>query len=381
MCMQAFFELFQIAAGRRSRLSDSPSAAEWNELLDIAGRQSVVGVLFEAVKSLPKEQWPPKDIVLKWTMTAETIVKQNERTTAVCGKLTERLGKDGFSVCILKGQANHVYYDRLKSGFGMLRTCGDVDAWIKPRKPMPHPVRHIIGYLEDKQLIESLCHLHAEVKPIGSVPVEIHFRPSFFNAPWRDRRFQRLFGDDCFETCNIDNSAEITKLRTDYDVIFQMNHIYRHLIDEGVGLRQVFDYYVLLKAYNKESLITRSLMSREELRRHIRSCGMSRFSAALMYVLQVVFGIDETEMICRPSECDGQFLLDEIMAAGNFGHHDKRMAAIVVRKGHLSYQLQKAWRRFVRNIRFITYYPEEVVCEPFARIAHFLWRKYRLYRV
>lgn len=360
-------------------MSDAPSAREWSELFDIARRQAVTGVLFEAVSRLPKEQWAPKDIVLKWTVTTEQIRKQNEKTTAVCGKLTERLNKDGFDVCILKGQANHVYYDRFRKGSGNLRTCGDVDAWIKPQEKMRHPVRYIIEYFERKQLIQSLCHLHAEITPSGNVPIEIHFRPSFLNAPWRDRRFQRLFAGDCLETGTVDDT-NITKLRVDYDLIFQMNHIYRHLIDEGVGLRQVLDYYMLLKAYNEEKITSESLMSREYIRQHIYSCGMRRFSAALMYVLQVVFGMDESEMLCCPSENDGQFLLDEIVAAGNFGHYDTRMASIVVRKGKLSYQLQKARRRFMRNIRFLTYYPEEVICEPFARIAHFLWRKYKLYR-
>lgn len=360
-------------------MSDAPSAREWSELFDIARRQAVTGVLFEAVSRLPKEQWAPKDIVLKWTVTTEQIRKQNEKTTAVCGKLTERLNKDGFDVCILKGQANHVHYDRFRKGSGNLRTCGDVDAWIKPQEKMRHPVRYIIEYFERKQLIQSLCHLHAEITPSGNVPIEIHFRPSFLNAPWRDRRFQRLFAGDCLETGTVDDT-NITKLRVDYDLIFQMNHIYRHLIDEGVGLRQVLDYYMLLKAYNEEKITSESLMSREYIRQHIYSCGMRRFSAALMYVLQVVFGMDESEMLCCPSENDGQFLLDEIVAAGNFGHYDTRMASIVVRKGKLSYQLQKARRRFMRNIRFLTCYPEEVICEPFARIAHFLWRKYKLYR-
>ena len=72
--------------------------------------------------------------------------------------------------------------------------------------------------------------------------------------------------------------------------------------------------------------------------------------------------------------------MEEIMAAGNFGHYDERMKTLAVKKGKLSYQLQKALRRFKRNLRFLTSYPGEVICEPIARVEHFLWRKYRLYR-
>lgn len=73
-------------------------------------------------------------------------------------------------------------------------------------------------------------------------------------------------------------------------------------------------------------------------------------------------------------------IMEEMMAAGNFGHYDERMKTLAVNKGKLSYQLQKALRRFKRNLRFLTSYPEEVICEPFARIYHFIWRKLALYR-
>lgn len=72
--------------------------------------------------------------------------------------------------------------------------------------------------------------------------------------------------------------------------------------------------------------------------------------------------------------------MEEMMAAGNFGHYDERMKTLAVKKGKLSYQLQKARRRFKRNLRFLTSYPEEVICEPLARIYHFIWRKLALYR-
>ena len=112
----------------------------------------------------------------------------------------------------------------------------------------------------------------------------------------------------------------------------------------------------------------------------ISSCGMKRFATALMFVLKDIFHVGNDELICGISEKDGLFLLNEIMMAGNFGHYDIRMNDIEVRKGKLSFQLQRASRRFMRNLRFLSSYPEEVICEPFARVYHFVWRKFGLYR-
>lgn len=382
MILQDFCSLLQIATGKQTHLSHVLSDEEWKNIYNLAKKQALLGIAFEGVKKLPQGQWPTGDIVLNWTMTTEAIKRRNMRTTDACLHLTKELAKEGFDVCILKGQANHIYYDRLGSeqSLGMLRVCGDMDAWIWPKEKVKHPIRSIIDYYKQKSILMSLCHLHAEVKAVGGVPIEIHFRPSFLNSPWRNRCFQKLFQTAKFENVEIDKCGIVKKLRVDYDLIFQMNHIYRHLLDEGVGMRQVLDFYVLLKEYNKEQNEQTELMNRSEIMLHIRTCGMRCFASALMFVLQDMFEISNDELLCAASEKHGTFLLDEMMAAGNFGHYDERMKTLEVRKGKLSYQLQKAQRRFKRNLRFLTSYPEEVICEPFARVYHFVWRKFGLYR-
>ena len=383
MILQDFCLLLQSAIGKQVVLPHPLTDDEWKAVFLLAKKQALSGIVFEGVKRLPKEQWPKADIVLEWTMISQSIKRRNLKTTDVCLSLTKGLEKDGFEVCILKGQANHVYYDALglEESLGQLRNCGDIDAWIWPKEKVAHPMKSIIEYCKCRNILLSLCHLHAEVKPIQGVPVEIHFRPSFLNAPWRDRAFQRLFRSAVFEEAEVDGMGMVKKLRVDYDLIFQMNHIYRHLLDEGVGMRQVLDFYVLLKEYNKEISGQSDLMKRKEVMTQISVCGMNRFASALMYVLQEMFGMEDNELLCAPSKKHGTFLLGEMMAAGNFGHYDARMKTLEVKKGKLSYQLQKAQRRFGRNLRFLTSYPEEVMCEPIARVWHFAWRKFGLYRI
>lgn len=380
-----FFQLLQVAIGHREQLSEIPTAETWSRLFDISRKQALQGIAFYGVQQLPREQWPSSEFVLKWMAVEEYIKKINLKTTAVCLKLTERLEKDGFSSCILKGQANHIYYDHVSANnvLGSLRVPGDVDVWVRPASVVKHPVKTVIEYFERKELVESLCYLHAEVRNIDGVPVEIHFRPSFMNAPWNNCRFLRLFEDErsnCIEPVVVNDESTMHKLRTDYDVIFQLNHIYRHLIDEGVGLRQVLDYYMLLKAYHDEMLLRPLLMNKTMVFEHICRCGMKRFASALMYVLQTVFVMPDSLLLCKPSSKDGAFLLYEIMRSGNFGHFDTRMQDLEVKKGKTSYQVKRAVRRFSRNFRFIASYPSEVICEPIVRIIHFAWRKFKMYR-
>lgn len=373
MVDQLFFELLQVAVGNKSQLSRIPLPQEWNQLFAMTQKQSLTGIAFYAIQRLPPEQWPHKSIVLQWTVIAQSIKQRNILTTQVCQKLCAQYAEDGFASCILKGQANHRYYG---DEFSNLRICGDIDVWLTPiNKHCKHPVASVIRYLQQTTGIESLCYLHAEVKPINGVPVEVHLRSSFMNAPIRNHRFLKLFNfADCVCQEQVDDTL-LFVLKKDYDVIFQMNHLYRHLIDEGVGLRQVLDYYMLLQSWNNEKVWTT-----EKIMAQVIRLGMARFASALMYVLQEVFGMSNELLLCSPSEKDGRFLLEEMMLAGNFGHSDPRMASLTVKKGKLSYQTKRAWRRVSRNFRFISSYPEEVICEPFARIAHLWWRKFSLWK-
>lgn len=370
-----FFELLQVALGRRGQLSSAPDEAMWRTLFDMAKRQALQGVAFVGVQRLPKEQWPWGGMVMQWMAAAEQVRKRNMKATEVCDRLQTVLRRDGFSPCILKGQANHAYYPQ---ELATMRVCGDVDVWAMPADASPHPVRRTLCYLQRKGLVVSLCWLHAEAKPMDGVPVEVHFHPSFMNTPWLNRRFLSVFKmEECTETAVIDGSVPVRKMRPDYDLVFQLNHVFRHLLDEGVGLRQVLDYYMLLGAYRERR---GDLMGREEIMHLVKRCGMARFASALMYVLGEVFAMPREWMLCEPSAKHGAFLLDEMMRAGNFGHYDERLAALQVRRGKTSYQVRHALRRMRRGMRFYGSYPSEAVFEPVARMAHFLWRRFRLYR-
>ena len=183
-----------------------------------------------------------------------------------------------------------------------------------------------------------------------------------------------MFGnmEDCIEEKKIDG-VTLPVLKWEYDVVFQLCHIYRHLLDEGVGLRQVIDYYYLLKSDGK--------CKKEQILHQVERLGMKRFAGALMYVLREVLAISEEYLLCSASEKDGKFLLSEIMMAGNFGHSDPRMTQLQFEKGKTSFQVKRAWRRVKRNFRFLTTYPSEVIWEPIARYEHFCWRKFKLWRV
>lgn len=368
-----FVELLQISLGTRDCLSRMPSAPEWEGILEEAQRQAVVGVLVSGIEKLPDEHRPPKMLLLQWIGVCQQIEAQNSITTKTCIKVCQRLDNDGFNAYVLKGQSNYRYYPaEMKNR----RSCGDVDVWVVPKSDCKHPVKEVVEYVDANYNMDVLCWLHNGFTDESGVPVEVHFRPSFMSEPCKNRRFQKHFGNILSRrTVSELEGAEIPCMKVDEDVIYQMNHIFRHLIDEGVGLRQVVDYFYLLKTWNEEHK-----RSKEETMKIVSWLGMKKFAGALMFVLKELLGMSEEFLLCPASDKDGQFLMNEIIMSGNFGHNDPRMGAIASDGSYLKRRSSQAWRRLKRNMRFLTSYPGEVIWEPIVRVEHFVWKKLKLWR-
>ena len=167
------------------------------------------------------------------------------------------------------------------------------------------------------------------------------------------------------------------------NVVYQMCHLFNHYFHEGIGLRQLMDYYYTLKIWHndleeKKELESRGMlieghgtlvMSKEEVMSILRSFGMAKFSGAVMYVLHKVFAMPSLYYICQPNEKEGKKLLAEIMQGGNFGQYDNRDAAL--KKGGM---MKHGIWKLKRVMRLVRSYPEEALWEPVFRAYHLIWR-------
>ena len=170
---------------------------------------------------------------------------------------------------------------------------------------------------------------------------------------------------------------------TSVNVVFQMAHMYKHYIDGGLGLRHLMDYYYALRVWHNDVMECKDLqsqgmwceglgnhvMSNEEVMSVIRSFGMTKFAAAVMYVLHKVFDMSSHYYICEPNEKEGKKLLADIMNIGNFGHYNSNKPNMYQHR--LKYHIWKFKRMFI----FAISYPEEALCEPVFRVWRKVWRK------
>ena len=112
------------------------------------------------------------------------------------------------------------------------------------------------------------------------------------------------------------------------------------------------------------------VMSKDEVMAVIRSVGMAKFAAAVMFVLHEVFAISSHYYICAPNEKEGKKLLEEIMKGGNFGQYDERGEELK-NGGMVKHGLWK----LKRVMKLVRSYPEEALWDPVFRVWHLGWRK------
>lgn len=362
---QQFFELLRVAIGTQKKLSRPPSSEEWKLIFEMAKKQSLVGVCFAGVQKLAEDDRPQGMLYLTWMGLAAKIQQRNEVMNQRCVELQEMLDTDGFSSVILKGQGVAALYklhndDNLSnhsntSNLSQLRQSGDIDVWMRPKESgnMSHTERAIkvIRYLTSKAECGHTTYHNTSWNVMEGTEVEAHYTPSWMYSPAKNRRLQKWFES----VAESEMKGEFSSV--EFDKVYVLQHIFRHLFGEGIGLRQVVDYYFVLRtSYDNDNLIS-----------IIESLGLLKFAGALMYILESHLGLDEKYLLCPADPEEGAFLLSEIMQAGNFGHYDERISR--EQRGLFG----GFWLHVKRNMHFLKHYPSEVLWCPIWKVWHQLW--------
>ena len=411
---KSLFELIQVAVGNRSSLSSVPTQDEWQQLYGLLSKHTLLGIGYVSIQKLPQEQWPPKMLVLKWTSVATAISHQNKTLNEECKSLCEEFRHEGVASVVIKGQSNLENYPEELRWY---RTPGDIDLWCEARNGVEigemvngevvksefHGIAGVIEYCKQYERCRGrdipwhrVLYYHCELKSDNGIAIEPHYRISYLHSPVRNHRLQKWFKGQ-FDIC-LQNKCQLgfPVLTPSVNVVYQLVHLYRHVFEGGIGLRQLMDYYFALRVWHNDVMECKDLqsqgmwseglgtpvMSAQVVMAVIRSFGMGKFAGAVMWVLKEVFENEECRikneewpaelepwMICEPNDKEGRKLLEVIMKGGNFGQYDTRDAAL--KKGGM--MKHGVWK-LKRVMRLVRSYPEEALWEPVFRVYHLIWR-------
>ncbi|MBO4446881.1 MAG: nucleotidyltransferase family protein [Bacteroidales bacterium] len=339
---EILFRLLRLSTGQKDEDFPMLSSEEWRAVYDLALHQSLLGIAFSGIEHLPNEKWPEKLISMKFYAQVKYIRSFTQRATETSIEVVDRFARQGRRSVILKGVTSGALYDDPS-----LRSSGDVDIWVESdRKWLKDFVRSINPNA-------GVYYHHITLIKIRGVELEAHFMPTWMNNPFVNARLQRWFAGFWQDETNIQevkvSGGSVPGLSDRYNRVFLLIHIFRHLFMDGVGMRQIMDYYCLLrKGLTPEE--------REETMVMLRSFRLDKFAAAVMYLLGECFHLPEEKMLCAPDGKRGRFLLSEVMRSGNFGNSDSRIKGDANASSAYNF-----FTRIIRSLRFLPQYPSEAL--------------------
>ena len=297
-----------------------PDSTDWRAVLRIAKEQTMLAAVADGIETLPKELWPPKEVMMKLAMMRVKTSQAHQLLNSTIAQIVAALEAEGVHSVLLKGQGIAQNYRRPES-----RTCGDIDLYTG-----------LGGYTRAYEIIEALhegrphkeaaeCthHLHTD---LNGVEVEIHRQTSFLHGKRMDANFQEwskqsldeLFGSEALEMWDNGGTAVALAPAT-YNAFFILHHAVRHMTTEGVGFRQICDWVMLL--HRCHSQVEVQLLSRK-----LKELRMERIWAEFGRLAVNYLGLPADELPLAPANLAPtrrtHKLLQHIFISGNFGRFD-----------------------------------------------------------
>ena len=247
-----YFAFLRYCLGKKRNMSRVIAGMNWQALYSFASKQALLGLCFDGIERLG-EEYPEelrlnpigRELLVTWMGKAQQIRRQNMKVNVVASKLYSMLREDGLRCCILKGQGNALMYSNAYS-----RNPGDIDVWVNASR------EQITEYAKTHfEIGNDIRFQHLETSMDG-VPVELHFFPCTMNNPIYHVRLQKWFKRNADLQCSNVVSlpggiGEIAIPTTAFNVIYQLTHLYHHFFDEGIGMRQIIDYFLVVNDFSK----------------------------------------------------------------------------------------------------------------------------------
>ena len=360
---QLFFELLRVAIKVQNTLSRIPSAEEWDKLYRMSKKQSLVGISFAGIQRVVEYEkiyhcGMPELLYFTWMGMAAKIQQRNEVVNRQCVELQEKLSADGFRSYIMKGQAVGSLYGQI----GLLRQSGDIDVFLEGG------LNKVLAYARTYGGVAKVNELEMSVSIFPDTEVEFHYRPFIMRNPFKNRRLQKYFESQekkqfsNYLILDKEKELSICAPTVEFNLVHLLVHTYHHFITEGVGLRQLMDYYFVIQASNAEDI--------RECKKIVENLGLIRFASALMGVIKTVFVGHDNDIFFpwRPNEKDGRLLLEEILLSGNFGHTDERAKNIQTSRWKAFWYVNGKTFRFWRFDHWAWFW------SPLWRCYYFAWR-------
>ena len=331
-----FFKLLQVALGTREEFSRVPNAQEWEKLYEEAENQAIVGILLTGLERLPAEMLPPLELKLQWIGEVQIIQHENKMKDKAVVNLCRKMEETGIRVFVFKGQTLAAIYPD-----SSLRQSGDIDFFVHPDdwEKASKWAAEFSG--EDIKNTNSLKHVEWNKE---EVQYEMHNLLATFTSP-RHRKYWKKVEKELWQTSwtvNIEG-YDVPTLSPVYNILYVFVHLFQHFIKDGIGLRQIVDWYMLLTIYRLEANDV------ELLECHLNGLGLRKAFIGFGAILTDYLELEPESFpfaISAEEHKEAPLLIENILELGNFGqnHTYSQERGVIHGLEHIVFVAGQVWR-------------------------------------
>lgn len=278
------------------------SEEQWAYIYKLAKEHAIYGIVYDGIASIDKSIFPPKGLMFKWVIEIDQLERLNKSHSALIDKLKKFYIKDNtLPFQILKGQGIASFYKN-----PLHRVCGDIDLWFGNK----HNTQIANNLVKDNNIDITVGDYFDSSYWLDGIDIENHSRLIELHNPLLKKTIRRI-EEETFKAGTL-YPAQIGSL------LLQITHILKHVLNEGIGLRQICDLAVCLSKMEYDKIL---------FTKYCKDLGIYKWTQ-LVFALLVKYLSLNKDNLPFPAKGNPEWLMKEIWISGNFGQSDKRWGEI-----------------------------------------------------
>lgn len=309
-----FLELLRAGLWRKTVRLSKYKEFDFKEVYTLAQEQAVIGLIAAGLEE-DIDVKVPQTLALTIAGEVLQLEQRNRAMNAFIAGLIERLRREDIYTLLVKGQGIAQCYEKPE-----WRACGDVDLFLSEdnfakAKKMLVPLASSVEkeFVREKHLgmtiegwvVELHGHLYSGLSPCIEKELDGVLQDTFYGGNVRSWN---------------NNEVQVFQLGVENDVFYVFTHILQHFYKEGVGLRQICDWCMLMWTY-------RDRMDVQKLESRIKRAGIitewKAFYALACKYLGMPDLVNGFGIMVHDSRYDKKAdrIMEFVLKAGNMGHN------------------------------------------------------------
>lgn len=331
-----FFSLLRNALWDRDKdIPQSLSQKEIGSILRMAGEQAVTGLIACAI--IENNINIGKTAPIQLIALSQQIKAANIKLNKEISEFVSLMNSNDKDYIIVKGQTVAALYKEPYT-----RMPGDIDFYVKDYKGTAETLSNEWHITLPEKLIDkeaSFTHNHSLY--------EIHKTLIEFGSKKHQQYWEQLMETS---PCLIDiDGVQVKSLDPTLYAVYVFLHLFFHFIYEGVGLRQLCDWAMVLHVWKDK-------IDKNKLQEILHELGIEKAYCAFGYILLDKLGLEYFPLAISVKDIDTSHkILKDIMRVGNFGKYGRKG-----KKGKWSYKFETMRLTFRNVFKYYSLAPKEI---------------------